>query len=83
MTELLEEPVEVRLAGDGAVTAVRLPTGGWREVVRTVNRWVVETDWWRTPVRRDYRRCLLRGDDCVEVYADHGTGRWWLSRRYD
>ena len=82
MTELLCIEVAVRTDAAGALTAVRTPAG-WRAVTRTVNRWLVETDWWRDPVRRDYRRCLLAGGDCIELYCDLETGIWSLSRRYD
>lgn len=82
MTELYDLPVEVRLTGDGRVQAVRLPEG-WRLVERATSRWVVETDWWRDPVSRDYRRCLTRSGECVEVYCDRRTGGWHLARRYD
>jgi hypothetical protein len=82
VTELLGEPVAVRLGADGALRAVRTPSG-WREVGRTTNRWLVETDWWRRAVRRDYRRCLTRDGECLEVYRDLEEDRWWLARRYD
>lgn len=82
MTELLCEPVEVRTGPDGAPLAIRL-AGRWRPVTRTVNRWLVETDWWRAPARRDYRRCLTADGECLEIYLDLESGKWWLSRRYD
>jgi hypothetical protein len=44
---------------------------------------VVETDWWRIPVRRLYLRLLLGDEECVELYRDLDTGRWHWSRRYD
>jgi hypothetical protein len=82
MTELLDEPTDVRLSLDGRVEAVRLPEG-WRTVARTTSRWLVEIDWWREPVRREYRRCLTRTHECVELYLDLETGAWHLARRYD
>lgn len=82
MTELYDLPIEVRLAREGKVEAVRLP-GGWRLVTRHLNRWLVEVDWWRRPVRRDYRRCRLSDGDCVELYRDLDTDAWHLARRYD
>ena len=81
MTELFDLAVEVRLAGE-RVEAVRMPEG-WRVVARTTNRWLVDVDWWRLPARRDYRRCLLRSGDCVELYRDLESGAWHLARRYD
>jgi hypothetical protein len=82
MTELFDAEVSVRTGTGGAVTAVRLD-GRWEEIDRVAARWRVETDWWRTPVRRDYWRCLLHGGDCVEICRDHSSDRWTLVRRYD
>jgi len=59
MTELLDGVAEVRLdQRTGALRAVRL-SGRWHPVSRVASRWVVETDWWRIPVRRQYFRLLL------------------------
>jgi hypothetical protein len=83
MTELLEAAEgEVRTGPDGGPAAVRTG-GGWREVTRTLNRWVVETDWWRVPVRREYRRCLVAGGDCLELCRELDSPRWSVVRRYD
>ena len=82
MTELLDLTCEVRQSGDGRIQAIRLPEG-WRVLDRVTNRWVVETDWWRQPVRREYLRCTTRTGECVEVYRDLDTGVWRLARRYD
>lgn len=82
MTELLDLATEVRLSSDGRIEALRLPEG-WRMVARTTSRWLVETDWWRQPVHREYRRCTTRTGECVEVYRDLDTGEWRLGRRYD
>jgi hypothetical protein len=83
VTELLDAAeAEVRTGPDGGPAAVRTG-GGWREVTRTVNRWVVETDWWRVPVRREYRRCLVAGGDCLELSRELDSSRWSVVRRYD
>jgi hypothetical protein len=58
VTELLSGVAEVRVDASGSVCAVRL-VGGWSRVSRVANQWLVETDWWRTPVRRHYLRLLL------------------------
>jgi hypothetical protein len=82
VTELLDQPTEVRLRPGGEIEAVLLPEG-WRLVARTTNRWLVETDWWRQPVRREYHRCLTRrSGDWIELYRDLETGTWHLARRY-
>lgn len=83
MTELLQEPLEVRTDAVGRPVAVRRPGWGWRRVERITNHWLVETDWWRTPVRRHYHRLLLSDEDCIEMYRELGDDSWHLSRRYD
>ena len=60
MTELLDGIADVRFGASGAIRAVRL-AGGWSTINRVANQWLVETDWWRTPVRRHYVRLLLAG----------------------
>ena len=82
MTELLDGTAEVR--GDDPDTPTALRTdAGWRRVDRVVTRWVVQTDWWRHPVHREYLRCLLAGGECYELYRDLDEGGWSWSRRYD
>jgi hypothetical protein len=83
VTELLQGVAEVRVDEPaGTLRAVRF-AGRWRTVSRVANRWVVETDWWRTPVRRLYLRLLLGEAECIELYRDLDSGIWYWSRRYD
>lgn len=82
MTELLEGAVDVRIDASGRPAAIR--TGSvWGRVAEVVNTWRVETDWWRTPVGRDYVRCLLVDGECIDLYRDLETGVWHRERRYD
>lgn len=82
MTELLCQPVVVRRDPAGEIRAVQVD-GRWHRVVRTTTRWVVETDWWRRPVRREYFRCLTADGECLDLARDLETGSWSLVRRYD
>lgn len=82
MTELLDGAAEVRVAASGVPAAVRTGSG-WRGVTEVALGWRVETDWWSTPVRRDYLRCLLTGGECVELYRDLETDAWYWVRRHD
>jgi hypothetical protein len=82
MTELLSCAAEVRERGDGAPASIRVD-GVWRAVHEVALTWRVETDWWHTPVRRDYVRCLLSTGACVDVYRDLETQVWYWERRYD
>ena len=82
MTELLEGELGV-LTGPGGLPEVLVASGGRRRVEAVAARWRVETDWWRSPVRRDYFRCLLDDAECVDLYRDLETGLWHWSRRHD
>ena len=85
MTELLGDAAgagAVRCDPGGVPVAVRLD-GRWHTVEGEVARWLVDTDWWRTPARRDYRRCLLAGGECVELALDLDARAWSVVRRYD
>jgi len=82
MTELLTGVAEVRTGPDGTPVALRLG-GVWRTVTEVALTWRVETDWWRTPVRRDYARLLLRTGACVDLYHDLARGTWHWERSYD
>ena len=83
MTELLARTVEVRTGPGAEPLEVRLPGGGRRAVERITARWVVEADWWRAPVRREYHRLLLAGGECVDVCHEPAAGGWTVVRRYD
>ncbi|HZB98058.1 MAG TPA: hypothetical protein VE219_05615 [Candidatus Sulfotelmatobacter sp.] len=87
MTELLDEGLEVQLSDAGLPSTIRMPKSwrspGRRKVRTVTSTWLVETDWWRDPVRRRYVRCLLGERECVEVYCDLLRGEWRLVRRYD
>lgn len=84
MTELLSGPAQVReAAGAADVPEAVYTDAGWRRVERVAARWLVETDWWCQPMRREYLRCLLAGGDCCELYRDLQEGGWYWARRYD
>jgi len=72
VTELLSGVAEVRVDASGSVSAVRL-VGGWSRVSRVANQWLVETDWWRTPVRRHYLRLLLESRGGGRVTSGSGA----------
>ncbi|HEY8739977.1 MAG TPA: hypothetical protein VIN56_05250 [Candidatus Dormibacteraeota bacterium] len=86
MSRLLETPEHVRVEVAAGVPA-RVATGeGRRPALRVCARWRVETDWWRTPVSREYWKLELGGGSeslLCDVYQDRLTGEWWLSRLYD
>ena len=75
------DPVPVRLTAAGAPAQLRQPQG-WVRVAQVLDRWVVETGWWRAapgePIRRTTWRVLLADARCCEL-TETG-GRWALTR---
>jgi hypothetical protein len=79
VTRLFDPPrgVALDLDEEGAPTRVDgmpvLPT----------NRWVVDVDWWRRPVSREYWRLVVGKSLLCEVYHDLDQDAWFLERVYD
>ena len=47
------------------------------------NRWLVEVDWWRRPVAREYWKLVVSDRVLCEVYHDLDQDAWFLERVYD
>lgn len=85
MSRLLESPVLAHVELVGGIPARVTASGLGRPVLRVCSRWRVESDWWRTPVSREYWKLELGGPAEVlcDLYRDCLAGEWWLSRLYD
>jgi hypothetical protein len=69
--------VQIKTGPEGGPVRV-----GDREA-RAVSRWLVEQDWWRQPVRREYWKVLLEERTLCEIYRDLDREAWFLERLYD
>ena len=85
MSRLLESPALAQVELAAGIPAKVIVSGTRRPVLRVCGRWRVESDWWRTPVSREYWKLELGGPAEVlcDLYRDALTGEWWLSRLYD
>jgi hypothetical protein len=86
LSRLLESPVPTQVGVVGGIPAnAVIASGVRRPVLRVCGRWRVESDWWRTPISREYWKLELGGPAEVlcDLYRDCLTGDWWLSRLYD
>ncbi|MFN2462659.1 MAG: hypothetical protein ABR573_02005 [Candidatus Dormibacteria bacterium] len=85
MTRLLEAPIPARVELDAGIPATVSAWEDRRTVDRVCSRWRVESDWWRSPVSREYWKLELGGAEPLlcDLYRDRVTGEWWLSRLYD
>lgn len=64
--------VEQEGGGGGA------PVG--RMVEEVVETWVVQDEWWRTPIHRRYVEVVLEGGAHVVLFEDLATGEWFMQR---
>ena len=79
MTRLFDPPrsVDVDLGPEGAPSRVDgMPAA-------PANRWLVEVDWWRRPVAREYWKLVVSDQVLCEVYHDLDQDAWFLERVYD
>ena len=67
----------------GAVPGLLRPiTIGRRRisVAEVVDTWVIEDEWWRTPIARQYVRVLLADGRPLTLFHDRIGGGWYLQR---
>ena len=43
-------------------------------------RWRIDDEWWRTPIRRVYHRVVLEDGRILTMYRDLDTERWFVQR---
>jgi hypothetical protein len=51
--------------------------------VLPTHRWLVDVDWWRRPVAREYWRVVVGDSVLCEVYRDLERDSWYLERVFD
>ena len=51
-----------------------------RRVEEVVETWVVQDEWWRTPIHRRYVEVVLEGGAHVVLFEDLTTGEWFMQR---
>jgi hypothetical protein len=51
-----------------------------RRVEEVVEVWVVEDEWWRSPIHRRYVEVVLEGGAHVVLFEDLTTGEWFMQR---
>lgn len=68
-------PVVVEADADGR-PLVLTEQGRRLEVAAIRDRWLVEEEWWRTPVARRYLEVVLADGSVRTIYTDIVTGDW-------
>jgi len=54
--------------------------GRQARVVRVLDIWLVEDEWWRVPLARRYLRLLLSDGRPLTVFEDRINGGWYLQQ---
>jgi hypothetical protein len=59
----------------------------WRKysylIDQITNNWRVDTEWWSTPISREYFEVITRSGLWVVIYRDRLTDTWFMQRLYD
>jgi hypothetical protein len=70
--------------GSGAETRSREEEGDRRDegrrVEEVVETWIVQDEWWRTPIHRRYVEVVLEGGAHVVLFEDLATGEWFMQK---
>jgi hypothetical protein len=81
-----EEPIMV-VTDDGDAPVSFTWQGRVHPVVRVVEQWELQTDWWSEAgeVSRRYFKLITRGGLLCEIYLDllAGPGEWRMAKLYD
>lgn len=71
-------PVEVRTDPQGFPVSLKRDQGSPRRVLTVRERWRIDDEWWRDPIRREYHTLVLEDGGLVQVYRDLRENRWHL-----
>jgi hypothetical protein len=72
--------VAVELGEDGLPKHVAGWQGGKVAVEEILEVWLIDDEWWRTPVSRRYVEVVLEGGAHVVLFEDRATGEWFEQR---
>jgi hypothetical protein len=73
----LPRPVAVLTDDRDDRPAVLVARGRHRRVVRVRDTWLIDEEWWRTPIRRRYHQLVLDDGSLRTVYRDLVANRWY------
>jgi len=54
--------------------------GEGRRVEEVVETWIVQDEWWRSPIHRRYVEVVLEGGGHVVLFEDLTTGEWFMQK---
>jgi hypothetical protein len=61
LTRLIQPAPELTVELDPHGAPARITSGPLRGAVMPLSRWVVDQDWWETPIKREYWKVMWRG----------------------
>ena len=71
----LPRPIAVEAEGGRPVALIR--GDGDRRPVEIVDRWIIDDEWWRTPIVRHYYTVLTEDGVRHTIFRDGVTDRWY------
>lgn len=74
----LNEPAPVTVVAASGRPASLVINRQERQVERIQDTWIIEDEWWRQPIERQYYSLLLDDGTCRTVFHDRVADAWFL-----
>ncbi len=74
----LNAPLAITVTVDGSRLQSIFINRQARQVERVQDSWIIEDEWWRQPIARQYFALLLDDGTRRTVYHDRVTNAWFL-----
>ena len=73
----LNEPRLIQVLTEHDLPVAILRAEGREPVEKVQDTWIVQDEWWRQEINRQYYNLLLRNGTLRTVYHDHITDTWY------
>jgi hypothetical protein len=73
----LNEPRRIQVLTEHDLPVAILRPDGREPVEKVQDTWIVQDEWWRQEINRQYYNLLLRNGTLRTVYHDHITDTWY------
>lgn len=73
----LNEPVLIRVMADGPTPRAIIEQASQDLVEEVLDMWIVQDEWWRQEIDRQYFAVLLQSGRLRTIYHDRVTNAWY------
>ncbi|MFQ5551603.1 MAG: hypothetical protein ACE5FJ_10250 [Gemmatimonadales bacterium] len=73
----MPRPISVELDNKQLPVRIVDDRGGKREVVRVLEVWRVDDEWWRSKIARRYIEAIMDNGSRITLFEDQISGQWF------